>query len=70
MLAIKRLAGVAPEVNLRNPLEKGEESHKQEIHHGLHTQNRRRHKSKTRTSAVSQKGVMSFKMVSKEYPRT
>ena len=32
MLAAKRSAGVAPEVNLRHPLCAGEEAHKRRIH--------------------------------------
>ena len=47
MLAIRRSAGVAPEVNLRNPLQSGEETHKQGIHPGFETHGIHHHKSKT-----------------------
>ena len=47
MLAIKRSAGVAPEVNLRNPWNAGGEAHKQGIHPGFETQDRCPQKSKT-----------------------
>ena len=46
MLVVKRLAGVAPEVNLRNPLYTGEEAHKWGISPGFETQGRRHQKSK------------------------
>ena len=32
ILSVKSPAGVAPEVNLRNPLHAGEEAHRQHIH--------------------------------------
>ena len=38
MVAIKRSAGVAPEVNLWNLLHEGEEAHKQRIHPGFETE--------------------------------
>ena len=47
MLAAKRSAGVAPEVNLRHRLWAGEEAGKQEIHPGFETQVRYHQKSKT-----------------------
>ena len=37
MLAVKRSAGVPPEVNLRNPLHAGDEAHKRGIHLGFET---------------------------------
>ena len=37
MLAIKKSAGFAPEVNRRNPLHPGKEACKQEIHSGFET---------------------------------
>ena len=40
MLATKRSAGVAPTVNLRNPLHAADEVHKQEIHPGFESQGR------------------------------
>ena len=40
-------AGVAPEVNLRNPLCAGEKARKRGIHPGFETQGRRQQKSKT-----------------------
>ena len=47
MLVVKRLVGVAPEVNLKNPLCTGDETCKQGIHYGFKTQNRRHQRSKT-----------------------
>ena len=38
MVTIKLSVGVAPEVNLWNPLYEGEEAHKQKIHPGFETQ--------------------------------
>ena len=38
LLTTKRSAGVAPEVNLRNPLHEGKKQHKQGIHPGFETQ--------------------------------
>ena len=38
MLTIKRSAGVAPEVNLWNPLHEGEEAHKQRMHPEFETE--------------------------------
>ena len=46
-LAAKKSAGVAPEVNLRNPLHAGDKAFKWGIHHGFETQSRRHQKSKT-----------------------
>ena len=40
MLAVKRSAGVAPEVNLRNPLQAGDEAHKQGIYPRFEVLNR------------------------------
>ena len=61
MLVVKRLAGVAPEVNLRNPLHIGEEAHKPGIHPGFETQDRCHQKSKTGVSVASQKRLVSSK---------
>ena len=47
MLAIKRSAGVAPEINLRNPLHVGYKACKQGIHPGFETQGRCHQKSDT-----------------------
>ena len=58
MLVVKRLAGVAPEVN---PLHAGDETCKKGIHHGFKTQDRRHQKSKTGVSVTPQKGLMSSK---------
>ena len=55
MLAVKRLAGVAPEVHLRNPLQAGKGAHKQGIHPGYETQSRYHQKSKTGVSVAPQK---------------
>ena len=48
MLTAKRLAGVTPEVNLRNPLHK---AYKWGIHPGFETQ--RRHPSEVQDMAIS-----------------
>ena len=58
MLAAKRSAGVAPEVNLRNSLHAGNKAHKRGIHPGSETQGRRHQKSKTGVSVAPQKGLM------------
>ena len=51
MLAAKRSAGVAPEVNLRNPLHAGDPAHKGEgVHPGFETQSKHPKKSKTGAS--------------------
>ena len=47
MPAVKKSAGVAPEVNLRNPLHAGDEACKQEMHPGFETQGRLHQKSKS-----------------------
>ena len=61
MLAIKRSAGVAPGVNLRNPLHALNEACKQEIQPGFENQGRCHQKSKTGVSVVPLKGLMSYK---------
>ena len=48
MLAIKRSAGVAPEMNLGNPLRTGDNAWNQETHSGFETQGRHHQKSKNR----------------------
>ena len=48
MLAVKRLAIVTSEVNLRNPLHTGDEVCKQGIHPGFETQGRLHQKSQSR----------------------
>ena len=55
MLAIKRSAGVAPEVNLRNPLCTGQTAHKQGIHSGFETQGKCHQKSLTGVSVALEK---------------
>ena len=47
MLVIKNLVGVAPEVNLRDPLHTGNETCKQEFHPGFETHGTHHHKSKS-----------------------
>ena len=47
MLAIKMSAGVAPEVNVRNPLHTDENTLKQGIYPGFETQDRCNQESKT-----------------------
>ena len=53
MLATKRLACVAPEVNLRNPLHAGNEARKWGIHSDFESQGR--HHQKTGISVAPQK---------------
>ena len=55
MLATKRSAGVAPEVNLRNLSHAGKEARKWGRHPGFETQGRRRQKSKKGVSVAPQK---------------
>ena len=58
MLIIKRSAGVAKEVNLRNPLHIGDKVHKSGIHPDFETQGRRHQKSKTgRQTVAPRKGL-------------
>ena len=45
MLAVKRSAGVTPEVNLRNTLHTDEKAHKWGIHSDFETHGRRQQKS-------------------------
>ena len=59
--ARKRSTGVAPEVNLRNPLHAGDKAGKRGIHPGFETQGRRHQKSKTGVSVAPQKGLASSK---------
>ena len=47
MLTVKSLAGVAPDVNLRNPLLTDEEAYDGGIHPGFEAQDRHHQKSKT-----------------------
>ena len=58
MLAAKRSAGVAPELNQRNLLYVGEKAQKPGIHPGLETQDRHHQESKTVVSVTPQKGLM------------
>ena len=52
---IKRSPGVAPEVNLRNPLHAGDEAGKQEIHPGFEILSRHHQKPKTGTSGPTER---------------
>ena len=61
VLTTIQLAGIAPEVNLRNPLHSGEKTHKWGIHPGFETQGRRHQKSKIGVSVAPQKGLVSSK---------
>ena len=54
MLASRSLAGVAPEVNMRNPSHAGEKAHKQGIYPGFEPHGRHHQKSKTGVSMVPQ----------------
>ena len=60
MLAAKRSAGVAPDINLRVPLQTGDGTSKG-IHLGFKAQGRCHQKSKTGASVFPQKGLMSSK---------
>ena len=67
MLATKRTAGVAPEVNLWNPLlHAGEEACKREIYPGFETQGSCYQNSKTGVSVAPQKGLMFSKHLKKK----
>ena len=57
MLAAKRSAGVAPEVNLGNSVHTGDKAGKQGIHPGFETQGRGHQKSKSGVSVAPQKGT-------------
>ena len=54
--------GVEPEVNLRNSLPAANKAHKQGVHPGFETQERRHQKSKTGVSVPPRKGLMSYKI--------
>ena len=54
MPAVKRSAGVAPEVNLRNPLHAGDEACKEEMYPGFETQDRLHRRSKSGVPVASQ----------------
>ena len=62
MLAVKRSAGVALDVNLRNAFHTSEEACKPRIHPGFETHGRYHQKSKTVVSVASQKGPMPSKI--------
>ena len=55
MLAAKRSAAVAPEVNLRNPLYRGIEACKQGVRPSFEKEDRRHQMSKTGVSVAQQK---------------
>ena len=59
--ATKRLAGVAPEVNLMILLHADDEACKQEIHPGFETHCRHHHNSQPGVSVAPQKRLMPFK---------
>ena len=70
MLPIKRSAGVASEVNLRNPLYVGKKAHKKGIHPGFETLDKHHQKFKVGVSiknkkigASDKKGLMSSKLL-------
>ena len=62
-----RPAGVAPQVNLRNPLHTGEKACKSGIHSGFEAQGRCHQKSKTGVSVAPQRGFVSQKIFNKRY---
>ena len=61
MLGTKKLAGVAPEVNLKNLLHTGGEAYKWGIHPGFETTARLHQKSKRGVSEAPQRGLIYFK---------
>ena len=65
MLAVQRLAGVAPEVNLGNPLCTRKKAHKLGIHPGFETQVRHHQKSKAGVSVAPRRVLVSFKNAKK-----
>ena len=58
MLTNIELAGITPEVNLRNPLCTSEKACKQGIRHGFESQDRYHKNSKTGTSLAKQKNCL------------
>ena len=58
---VKRCAGVAPEVNMRNPLRAWEKARKWGNHPGFETKDRYQQKSKRGVSVVPQQGLVSSK---------
>ena len=65
MLNAERSAGIAPEVNLRNPLHAGNKAYGGN-HRCFETQGRCHEKSKTGLSVAPQKGLMSSKFFKQE----
>ena len=57
-MAAKRTAGASTEVNLRNPLQAGEEAHKRGFHPGFETQDRCHQTSKTGVSVVPKRACI------------
>ena len=72
MLAIKRTAGITPEVNLRNSLHEGNKACKQGIRPDFETQGRLYKKSNPGSgiSVAPQKGLMSSKIKTKMLQNT
>ena len=62
-LAAKTLAGLAPEVNQRNPLHADAKAHKWRIHPGFETHGRCYQKSKTGIWVAPQQGLMPSKFL-------
>ena len=60
MMAVKKSAGVTPEVNLKSPLRTGERACWWGIHPGFETQDRCRQKSKTGVSAPLQRNFKKY----------
>ena len=65
LLDSKRSAGVAPNVNRRNPLHVGNDTGKWGIELGFGTQGRNHQKSQTGVSVAPQKGIMSSQIFKK-----
>ena len=66
MLAIKRLVGIAPEVNVRDPLHASGKAQQWEINPGFETQGLCNKKSKSGVSVAPQKGLLSFNIFFKK----
>ena len=60
MMTVKRSAGAAPDVNLKNPFHAGSEVCKGGIHPDFETEGRHHKKSKTGVSVVLQKALITL----------
>ena len=67
ILAIKRSAGIAPEVNLRNPLHTGDEAYKRGIQPGFKTKTTHHQKSKTEVVRIKRTDVLQLKKINENF---